>query len=207
MLFPFLPTLSFITVRITAGWPFCFCPCASGLCAKPALSRASFRFVADAGWPSCFSPLIAPPSLLFFCVQSALLRGNSFQLLRVPPTCISQSRSPPLSVQKSLVLLRCILFLFLFLFLIFSVLTSSLFVCILISAFQLAALDFAFQLDRTCNHSFLADPSRISTPVPFACVVFQVPCLPNLRSRPLIYHKTLGSNIPHDIIYLASTTT
>lgn len=195
-LFLFLPTLSFIPFILLAG-RFAFPPCALGLCVKPALSRASFRCRC---WLAvCFSPLLAPRLLFFFgvsfcCVGAHFSRSQSLQL---------PSASPALPIVCAEVARSFALHFLLFFFFIVAL-------CLPILSFlhfQLAALDFAFLLNGTCNRSFLADPFWTSTPVPFACVVFSVPCLPNLPSRPLIYDKILGFNTLHDSIYLASATT
>lgn len=169
-LFLFLPTLSFIHVHvpfILLAGRFDSPPCASGLCVKPALSRASFRCRC---WLAvCFSPLLVPVVFHLLCVSFCCV-GAHFSC-SVSPTSISQSRSPHCPCRSRSFFCPA-LFTFLFFIFLFFVLHLRSLPMLSFLHIQLAALDFAFLLNGTFNHSFLADASWTSTPVSFACVVF-----------------------------------
>jgi hypothetical protein len=154
--------------RLLAGL-LCFSPpCASGLCVKRALSRASFRCRC---WLAIFQFLSSPCSRPFPIFSFSFVALGFIQPFQASPTSLSQSRSP-----------RCPCCSRSFFWVVFFALPLLSFLHSL-----LAALDVVF--NGTCNHSFFADPSWTPTPVHFACFAFLVQCLPSLLSRPLIYDK------------------
>lgn len=129
---------------------FAFGPCASGFCVKPALPSASFRYRC---WLAvCFSPLIASPILVLLLRQLPVCAWNSFQLLRVPPASISQSRSPHCPCRSRSFF--CTLFCFVFAFISHLRFPSSLFVYIPASSFSAGRTRLCFSTQRDMQPLF-----------------------------------------------------
>lgn len=129
---------------------FAFAPCASGFCAKPALSKGFVLLPVLVG--RLFLSSLCPPILVLLLRQRPVCCVELISAAPSPSSFHQPVPLSPLSVQKSLVLLRCILLCFVLVFC--SCFTSSLFVYILASSFSTGRTRLCFSAQRDMQSLF-----------------------------------------------------